>query len=228
MTVHKLLKLLTWPSRLALIFILPSTFLRASEPLLKITFAEAEPQALIPSVKDKAGNASDFFRRTDGTDLRISGIQNPFKKCSGFFFAAQDLDGLVKGKALQTLTSNKIALKGATSLDFAVKAAEFGDGWDRTDFVTFNLEFTGGGKETKRVLNFRKLNDGKTHNSSAALVLQGDLGSPGQEVTETFGQFRALGILVPQGAREVRLIVTFQLNSEGESFAIDDLTLTKS
>ena len=196
------------------------------------------------SFVDNAAETSDYFRRTDGSDIAAS-FANP----SGFYFAAQDIDGITdvidsnpdddQGAERQTLTFSGIDITGFSSLMLSIDVAEdqASDGaedWDTTDLVHASFVLNGtppSSFETGYAIWFDSNPIGDTDNTNQPPFLNFDFDDDGgdspedTEVTDVFTTFsRVLGFN-SEDATTVDLVITFDLDAGDEDIAIDNITL---
>lgn len=173
------------------------------------------------SVAEFSDGSSDFFIRTDGSD--ISGAYEVTGADGSFFFAAQDIDGEVEDSE-QTLSFSGIDIAGFTNLSFSALFAEddSSDGnedWDEPDFVTVEFQIDGGGFQD--LLAFE--NDGSQFNSAPLQDTDFDGTGDGTEVTDTFTEF--VGAIAATGST-LDLRLTFDLDSGDEDIAVDNIQIS--
>ncbi len=174
----------------------------------------------ITSTPEFSDGSSDFFTRTDGSN--ISGAYNVTGIEGTSFFAAQDIDG--EGAApLQTIEFTNIDIAGYSNLQFSGLFAEDDDGsnqdWDAPDFVTVQVQIDGGGYVD--ILQFA--NDGSTFNSAPFLDTDFDGVGDGTELTDEFANFTAA--IAGTGAL-LDLRITVALDAGDEDIAFDSLQIT--
>ena len=184
------------------------------------------------SVAEFSDGSNDYFLRTDGSDIN-AGIE--FTNTTGFYFAAQDIDGEV-ASSRQTLTFSGIDVTGFDTLTLSIDVAEDDDGtaqdWDADDLVHASFVINGTAPtsyETGYAIWFD--NDGSEFNSAPFLNYDFDADggdSPeDSEVTSAFTTFsRVLGFNGADGSTIVDLVITFDLDSGDEDIAIDNILLT--
>ena len=172
------------------------------------------------NVAEFTDGSSDFFLRTDGSDINsnyvVSGTEG------SFFFAAQDLDGEGAMPPLE-LNIAGIDIAGRSNIVFKVLLAEddSGDGnedWDDSDFVTFEFQIDGGGFQNLLAIR----NDGSQFNAAPQIDTDFDGIGDGTEITNTFAEFMA-NIAGTGSTLDIK--ITFDLDSGDEDIAIDDIRL---
>ncbi|MEJ6700837.1 MAG: PEP-CTERM sorting domain-containing protein, partial [Akkermansiaceae bacterium] len=158
---------------------------------------------------------TDYFTRTDGSDI---GSVNYTP--SGFFFAAQDIDG--DGAPNPSSLTWTVDITGATALSFYLNVAEDDEGsnqdWDSTDFV--HIFYTIDTDPEQNLIWFE--NDGTTFNAAPLLDTDFDGNGDSTEVTNSFANFS--NTIAGTGS-SLAIRVEFSLNSGDEDFAIDDLVV---
>ena len=166
------------------------------------------------SIPEFTDNSSDFFLRTDGSN--ISGGYSVTGAGGSFYFAGQDIDG--EGATLPvTQTFGNIAIAGFQDLAFSVLLAEdtAGDGnedWDANDdSVVFEYQIDGGGYQSL----YSVLPSGSGFNSQPAVN--------GTGVTDAFAAFTS-AIAGTGSLLDIR--ITWDLDSGDEDLAIDDVTVS--
>jgi len=201
----------------------------------------------VTSLNDTDGDQFDYFRVTDGTDIGLT-----YNGSNGNYFAANDIDGVVgvvdlgiggQGAARQTLRFNNIPIAGFQNfqLSFDAAEAESNDGnedWDAPDLVHASFVVDGNaptGPSDGWALWF----DNPEANSTNLPAFKNDdvtfgadpvnggfngTGLPGDLVTDTFQTFT--GPVLPFTGTTADLVLTFDLNSGDEDFAIDNIVLT--
>ena len=175
----------------------------------------------ITSVPEFSDGSSDFFTRTDGSN--ISSSYEVTDADGSFYFAAQDIDG-ERADSQQTLTFSGIDVSGFTNLGFNALFAEdnSSDGnedWDEPDFVRVEYQLDGSG--FNNLLAFK--NDGSEFNSTPLQDTNFDGTGEGTEVTDAFTNFESA---IAQTGSSLDLRFTFDLDSGDEDIAVDAITVT--
>ena len=168
------------------------------------------------SIPEFSDGDSDFFLRTDGTDISggyvVTGVSG-----SGFF-AAQDIDG-EGASATQSITFSGIDISGLVAPAFTARFAEDDDAanqdWDAPDHVRVYASIDGGAE----TLIFAIEDQGAT-NTEPRVDDDLDGVGEGRVITSAFQQFSAsLG----GTGTTLDLRIEFSLNSGDEDIAIDDV-----
>ncbi len=163
---------------------------------------------------------SDFFTRTDGSDISsnyvVSGMDGTF------FFAAQDTDGAPCTSPIQTLLFSGINISTFTNMTFAILVAEddASDGnedWDADTNVLIEINIDGAG-----YTNLLQFSGGGSTNTAPGLDADFDGTADGTLLTSTFQEFTA-----PVGmGSSADIRITFNnLNAGDEDIAIDNIRL---
>lgn len=173
------------------------------------------------SIPEFSDGSSDFFTRTDGSN--ISSSYEVTDANGSFYFAAQDING-EGADSQQTLTFSGIDVSDLTNLGFNALFAEddSSDGnedWDEPDFVTVEYQLDGGG--FNNLLAFE--NDGSEFNSAPLEDTDFDGTGEGTEVTDAFTNFESA---IAQTGSSLDLRFTFDLDSGDEDIAVDAITVT--
>ena len=180
----------------------------------------------------------DYFTVTDGSNI---GDFIEFENVTGSYFAASDIDGEGADRR-QTLTFSGISVAGFQDLVLSIDAAEDDDAdnndWDTDDLVHASFVLDGVAPtsfETGYAIWFDGDPSGGTGNdnnfnsfpsiNSDYSVTDGFDGDTG-EVTDTFTTFEQALAFSGADTSVVDLVITFDLNSGDEDFAIDNITLT--
>ncbi|KQC34053.1 hypothetical protein AAU57_12470 [Nonlabens sp. YIK11] len=173
------------------------------------------------SLDDIAGETTDYFRRTDGSDIGAD-----FSNVSGFYFAAQDIDGVGVTpipSSTQTVTIPNINISGLDNLNFTIKIAEDDDGvnqdWDGADFFHVDYRIDGGAIQSLIWI------EAETSGTNQLPRLDEDFDGIGEgiEVTDVFSEFSKA---ISGNGSTLELILTFKLDSGDEDIAIDDILVT--
>lgn len=174
----------------------------------------------ITSVPEFSDGFSDFFTRTDGSNINSTYNVTGFNGL--FYFAGQDLDG-EGDSSTQTIEFTNIDISGFSNLQFSGLFAEDDDGsnqdWDSSDLVTVEVRIDGGGYVP--ILQFA--NDGSTSNTEPSLDTDFDGIGDGAALTDTFTNFTAA--IIGTGAL-LDLRITLTLNAGDEDIAFDSLEIT--
>ena len=173
------------------------------------------------SVSEFTDGSSDFFTRTEGSDITSTYVVA--NADGSFYFAAQDIDGEVASPT-QTLSFFGINIINFTNLSFSALFAEddASDGaedWDAPDNVLVQYQIDGGG--FLNLLAFE--NDGSTFNSAPLQDTDFDGTGDGTALTSTFTSF-ASAIAGTGSTLDLRF--TFTLDSGDEDIAIDNIQIT--
>ena len=176
----------------------------------------------LTSVPEFTDGFSDFFKRTDGSDIAASYLVTGFD--GSFFFGAQDLDGEGAGLPL-TLTIEDIDISGFTDLQFSVDvaeddAADAAEDWDLSDFVHISAQIDGGGFFD--ILNFESIPDGDAFNAVPAVDSDFDGDGDGTQLTSAFATFTRA---ITGTGSVLDLQFTFNLNAGDEDIAIDNIQI---
>lgn len=170
------------------------------------------------SIDEFSDGSTDYFTRTDGSDIagsvQINGVEG------SFFFGAQDIDG--EGATLPvTLSTAQIDVSGFSNLDLAVLLAEDSDlpdlDWDDDDYVHFTYTLDGGAPQDLLWVE----STGSGFNNEAAIDTDFDGVGDGTVLTENLSEFTAP--IDVSGASNLEIQIEFQLDSGDEDIAIDNL-----
>lgn len=173
------------------------------------------------STPEANDGARDYFTRTNGSDIDSRVV---FAGQDGFFFAAQDFDG-VTGSANVSLTWTGIDISGATNLnvgaDFAEADAVFdaSEDWDADSRVALQVSIDGGPFTTVLAFEAR----GGT-NTEPARDTDFDGVGDGASLTPTFTQFSA-PVALTGSTMSVQILIE-DLNAGDEDIAFDNLLIT--
>jgi hypothetical protein len=206
------LSLLTWLSAGSLL---------AQTTLYSESFeTDGNPSRYTTSTPEFSDGGSDFFTRTDGSN--ISGGYEVTGADGSFYFAAQDLDG-EGAAATQSLTVTGIDITGFSGLSFSALLAEDDDGtsqdWDNGDIVFVEARINGGA--WVKILQF--VNDGATFSTEPGLDTDFDGIRDGAPLTSTFTSFMAA---ISGTGTTLDLRITSTLDSGDEDVAFDLLEVT--
>lgn len=176
-----------------------------------------------PSVTEFSDGFSDYFIRTDGSDIN-SNVE--FTNIQGsFYFAAQDIDGEV-ASSTQTLLFDDIDITGFGSLQFSVFLAEDDDGtnqdWDAADFIHFDYDIDNSGVFTN-LLHVESDESVQSFNSAPLIDTDFDGIGDGTEITSAFAEFSNA---IAGSGSTIDIRVTINLNSGDEDIAFDNLKVT--
>lgn len=163
---------------------------------------------------------SDFFTRTDGSDINTNYMVNGMD--GSFFFAAQDIDATEcggSGSIPETLDFTGINISGFTNITLALLVAEddSNDGnedWDSTDNLIITYQIDGGG-----YVNALAFESTGASNTAPALDTDFDGIGDGTVLTASFQEFTAT---IPSGTT-LDLKIAFAVNSGDEDVAIDNI-----
>jgi hypothetical protein len=168
------------------------------------------------STTEFISGSTDYFTRTDGSDIGGVGYSN-----SGFWFAAQDIDAV--GATLPVSLFWSVDITGYSGLSFNFDVAEDDDGtnqdWDASYYVHVNYSIDGG--SAQNLIWFE--NDGSTFNSAPFQDTDFDGVGDGAEVTETFSNFSSV---IAGSGSTLTIEIIFSLDSGDEDFAMDNLQVT--
>lgn len=177
----------------------------------------------VTSISEFSDGASDFFTRTNGSNISTNYQVNGFK--GDYFFTAQDIDGEGE-QALQNLVFEDIDISLFSNLIFNVDIAEDDDGsnqdWDAQDFVSFAYQIDNGGY-TDFLAFEAQTSSGSNFEPATDTNLDG-IGD-GQALSSIFQTF-STSIIGTGTLLDIQ--ITFSLNSGDEDIAIDNLSLTGS
>ena len=167
-------------------------------------------------------NGSDYFIRTDGTD--ISG--ETFTNIQGdYYFAAQDLDG--EGATLPlTLSIDDANISGLTDLALSVMMAEDdasdnAEDWDDADYVHIDYDIDNSGT----FINLIHIEAAGGTNSTPMIDTNFDGTGDGTALTNAFAEFSAS---IAETGSLIDIRITFFLDSGDEDIALDNIRLTGS
>ncbi|MDC7999168.1 hypothetical protein [Gilvibacter sediminis] len=190
---------------------------------------ESTPGAYTTSTAEFTDGGTDFFLRTDGSD--IGGAYVVDNIVENFFFAAQDIDG--EGATLPAyLEFTDITLvTGNEQLFVDLLLAEDDDGsnqdWDDSDNVIVQYSFDN--TIWTDIIAIEGELGGSTFNNTPRVDTNGDGFGDGKEVTNVFdnfvGTFQNNSTTNPSGSGTVSIRIQFQLNSGDEDIAIDNFYL---
>ena len=177
----------------------------------------------LTSILEFSDGNSDFFTRTNGSNISTNYLVNGFE--GDYFFAAQDIDGEGE-QALQKLVFQGIDISLFSSLIFNVDIAEDDDGsnqdWDAQDFVSFAYQIDKGGY-TDFLAVEAQTSSGS--NFEPAIDTDFDGIGNGQTLSSDFQTFTRS--IIGTGTF-LDIQITFSLNSGDEDIAIDNLSLSGS
>ena len=204
---------------LAALFVAPAAF--GQTVLISEDFEDATVGYTL-TFDDTAGETTDYFRRTDGSD--ISPTFTGFGGSS--FFAAQDIDGVGSPGAASpaNMTFSGIDITGQTDLNINFKLAhEPSSSWDVSDQVLFIGSIDGGAEFP--IVGVQSIPDGDNFNSPDVAVDFNDDGDgdAGSEITDAFRFFSAT---IGQTGSSLTIRIEFSLDSGGEDIALDDFAVT--
>ncbi len=175
----------------------------------------------VPTFVDNAGETTDYFRITDGSDISaaISGVQG------AQFFGAQDIDGVTAvGVNPASLTWSGFDVSGLTNFDFSAFFAEDDDGsnqdWDELDYLRAQYRLDGG----PWVTFFAIENDGTEFNTAPLIDNDLDGDGDGAEITDTMTQYGATFAIPAATTMDIR--IEMSLDAGDEDIAIDNVLLT--
>ena len=186
------------------------------------------------SVPEFSDSSSDFFTRTDGSNISSSYEVTGFGGTS--YFAAQDLDGEVDSPT-QSIYFSDIDVDGLTDLTVSFRLAEddSGDGnedWDGPDYVRVYAFLHGSAASRQRggeVLVFAVESDPGTGdvvdetNTEPRVDTNFDGLGDGAAITSEFADFMAS---IPGTGERLTLRIEISLDSGDEDIAIDDVMVT--
>jgi len=204
----------------------------ATNCMTELTFEDFENAAInyTTSIPEFVGvsNKDYFFRVNYSQNIINNGVV--FNEITGdYFFAAQDIDG--DGATLPVqLTFENLNIASLNTIYFSAQFAEDDDGsnqdWDNSDYVHVDYSFDGG---TTWITFFAIENDGSTFNSAPFIDTDLDGTGDGQEITDTFENFRVTfvndGVTNPTASSTVSVRIAFDLNAGEEDIAIDNILI---
>jgi hypothetical protein len=169
-------------------------------------------------------NSSDFFTRTDGSD--ITSAYEVSGQDGDFFFAAMDTDGLPCTMATQTLTFDDIDISSKSNLTLSLLLAEDQPSddkydWDGGDLFYIEVDYDNSGTFTK-ILQFATSATSGYNVSAPMQDTDLDGIGDGQALSAVFSEFTiglGTGNLV-----DVRLVF-YKLNSADEDIAVDNIRI---
>ncbi|MDZ7821586.1 MAG: T9SS type A sorting domain-containing protein [Candidatus Marinimicrobia bacterium] len=159
---------------------------------------------------------SDYFMRTDGTDIGPS-----YTGADGYFFAGQDIDdgGWTGSASPSELTWSSIDISGYTSLSFSGDFASAAiDKIDAIDYVHVQYRIDSG--SWTNLLWFK--NDGTTHNTYFLEDTDFDGTGDGTQLSSTFATF-SKSIAETGSTLDIR--ITVAVESGGEDIAFDNFVV---
>ena len=159
---------------------------------------------------------SDYFMRTDGSDIGIS-----YSGQTGFFFAGQDIDdsGWTGSASPSQLTWTGINITGYNNLGFSgLFASAATDKVDDDDYILVEYQIDGGG--WNNLIAFE--NEGSQYNTYFLEDTDFDETGDGTQLSSTFASF-SKSIAETGGTLDLR--ITAAVNSGGEDFAIEDFKI---
>jgi len=173
------------------------------------------------SIPEFSDGGTNFFSRTDGTD--ISGSYVVTGMDGSFYFAGMDIDD--NGATLPVnLSTTVINVSGLSSIDFSVLLAEDDDGsnedWDEDDYLHITYSVDGGTAQNLLWVE----NDGSTFNSEPLIDTDFDGTGDGAEITSVFTEFTESISL--SGASTIQFFFETNLDSGDEDIAIDNIVVS--
>ncbi len=171
----------------------------------------------VPLGSEGSDGASDYFMRTDGSDIDITYNGN-----SGLFFAAQDIDdgGWTGSASPSQILWTGIDISGKSGLEFSGQFASAATGKiDKSDSVLVEYRLDGG--NWQKLLAFR--NNGSTYNDEFGEDSNFDGIRDGVVLSETMTSFTKN---IYDSGNSMDLRITVAVNSGGEDFAFDSFTLS--
>ncbi|WP_298468066.1 Calx-beta domain-containing protein [uncultured Erythrobacter sp.] len=171
---------------------------------------------------------SDFFTRTDGSDVDPSYAVTG--QTGSFFFAAQDTDS-VPGLSTddeQSIFFTGLDITGLTNLMFSIDVAEddSSDGnedWDSTDFFQVFVTIDGG--TSFQIFGIENDGVGTGSGSNGAPLLDTDLDGTG-DGTQISANFATFAAAIAGSGSTLDIELRFHLDSGDEDLAIDQVTVT--
>lgn len=173
------------------------------------------------SIPEFSDGGTNFFTRTDGTDIsssyQVTGMDG------SFYFAGMDIDD--NGATLPVnLSTTVINVSGLSSIDFSVLLAEDDDGsnedWDEGDYLHITYSIDGGTAQNLLWVE----NDGSTFNSAPLIDTDFDGTGDGAEITSVFTEFSENISL--SGASTIQFFFETNLESGDEDIAIDNIVVS--
>ncbi len=176
------------------------------------------------SVVDNAASNADYFRRTDGSDIRAD-----HGNTTGFFYAGEDIDGVNQSGSTGGSTPafvtyiDPITVVSGTSYTLSLDISEDDDGtaqdWDATD--SFMVEISEDGGNTWTAIFAIESTGGTNTEPSQDDDLDG-VGDGVNVVTDSFSSFNAA--FTPT-ANSILVRLSYDLDSGDEDIAIDNITI---
>ena len=166
--------------------------------------------------------SSDFFTRTDGSDINAGYVVTG--QDGSFYFAAQDTDGSPCTLTTETVTFNAIDISGKSNLSFSGLFAEDDSGdanedWDADALVYVEYNIDNGG--WNKLIQFAS--QGAT-NTEPGLDTNFDGVRDGAALTPTMTQYAQS---IPGSGSSLALRITVdQLQAGDEDIAFDNFTIT--
>ncbi len=172
------------------------------------------------SSEDCNDGVSDFFTRTDGTDIsenyEVTGADGDY------YFTAQDTNGDPCTMSIETLAFEPVDISGFSGLTFKGLFAEDDDGdnqdWDDASQVSVEYQIDGGGWD--KILQFAEIDDGDAYNQEPGLDTDFDGVGDSTPLTSTFAEFSAS---IPETGSTLEIRVTIEYLDDGdEDVAFDN------
>ena len=173
----------------------------------------------------------DYFSRAQLSDLAFTPASEAVTFSGSpdgtFFFAAQDIDGQAGYTSNQTLTITGIDITGGINLELDILIAEDDEGanedWDATgDQLLIEYQIDGGGYQNLLAVE-ADISSGS--NSQPALDTDFDGVGDGTVITDTWTNFNAP---ITGTGTTLDIRITFNLNSDDEDIAIDNIRITSN
>jgi hypothetical protein len=203
---------------ITLLIILASTQLGRAADVWSLTFESAGGYTTTPSSVTQ--ETTDYFGR-----LQESEISASFTNDQGtYFFAAQDIDGVVEAPSLPVyLNVDDADISGYTGLSFSVYLAEDDDSanqdWDSADSVRFYYDIDNTGIWKRLIW----VESSGTTNTEPAIDTDFDGVGDGTAISAAFTQFSAS---ISGTGSVIDIRVSLALNSGDEDIALDNLLIT--
>ena len=216
-----------WPS--VSYGLISGTFLSDDDCSTELVFEDFEDATITytTSVPEFTDNNSDYFLRTDGSNIS-SGVN--FSGVLGTsFFAAQDIDGEVASPE-QSILFNNLDVTTISTIHFSAFFAEDDDGsnedWDDDDFLIVEYSFDG----STFTPFFAIENDGSAFNEAPLIDTNLDGDGDGAEITETFTEYSASfvndPVTNPGASTTVTIRIRMRVDAGDEDIAIDNITIS--
>ncbi|WP_250433413.1 choice-of-anchor D domain-containing protein [Hanstruepera flava] len=184
--------------------------------IAELTFES--PGGYTTSVPEVTSGSTDYFTRTDGTNINAS-----FTNIQGsYYFAAQDIDG-VTSSSRQSIYFSNINIAGYSSLEVRIHLAEDDDGsnqdWDDADYFHLSSEIDANAATYENLIWVEAA--GGTNSEPR---IDADFNGTGEStaITDSFSQFTKS---ISNTGNLLDITLTFNFNSGDEDIAVDNIEI---